>query len=426
MQINRKNTFSGEVFHLLRGVAITFAICLFGYFLLVVVYCLPTGPMEKNVLDSCRIFSEEGVYPELTGIETSQVDNSTDALMFLIASYPSMENVWKAAAGVERYRVEGKDPVETLLYIYEEDGKDFEHVSYSRYWHGYLVFLKPLLGLFDYGGIRFVLMLFQLSLFLLIVLKLANKRKELIFPIFFMWLFMNPIATMSSLQFNNVTLVTWIAILLMLYLEEQWKMELSKWELLFVVIGALTSYLDLLTYPLVTLGVPLSLWLALNRDSSMGFKIKGILLISVFWSIGYAGMWAGKWVLGSIITGENVFENAVEVMQVRTSSIVEEDQGVTYWEVIECQMSIAGRYMFLAVAAAGAFLTFYSVKMKKLDFQSFFPYVIVGLYPFIWYLILKNHSYIHAFFTYRELAITIFACCVYIAVQCKRKGDHQL
>ena len=95
MQTKRKNVILEGVFQLLRGLAITFAICLFGYFLLVVIYCLPTSPIEKNVLDSCRIFSEEGVYPELTGIKTSQVDNSTDALMLLIASYPSMENVWK-------------------------------------------------------------------------------------------------------------------------------------------------------------------------------------------------------------------------------------------------------------------------------------------------------------------------------------------
>jgi hypothetical protein len=54
---------------------------------------LSSGCLEKNVLDSCCIFSEEGVYPELTGIKTSQVDNSTDALMLLIASYPSMEKI---------------------------------------------------------------------------------------------------------------------------------------------------------------------------------------------------------------------------------------------------------------------------------------------------------------------------------------------
>ena len=36
-------------------------------------------------------------------------------------------------------------------------------------------------------------------------------------------------------------------------------------------------------------------------------------------------------------------------------------------------------------------------------------YVAVGTFPFIWFYVLKNHSFGHYWFTYRELAITVFA-----------------
>ena len=40
--------------------------------------------------------------------------------------------------------------------------------------------------------------------------------------------------------------------------------------------------------------------------------------------------------------------------------------------------------------------------------------MIAGAYPFVWYFILKNHSYIHLFFTYREFTIALYACLVSI------------
>lgn len=36
-------------------------------------------------------------------------------------------------------------------------------------------------------------------------------------------------------------------------------------------------------------------------------------------------------------------------------------------------------------------------------------YVIIGTYPFIWTFILKNHTYVHWWFVYREFVITIYA-----------------
>ena len=47
---------------------------------------------------------------------------------------------------------------------------------------------------------------------------------------------------------------------------------------------------------------------------------------------------------------------------------------------------------------------------------------IVACYPFLWYAVLTNHSYMHDWFTYRELAITVFAVSMlYSVISSKKK-----
>ena len=49
-------------------------------------------------------------------------------------------------------------------------------------------------------------------------------------------------------------------------------------------------------------------------------------------------------------------------------------------------------------------------KNKDLDnekrLSKILPYIIISIIPFIWYILLQNHSWHHAFFTYRDLMIT--------------------
>ena len=72
-------------------------------------------------------------------------------------------------------------------------------------------------------------------------------------------------------------------------------------------IGIVVSYFDFLTYPLVTLGVPLCLLLILQADKITYLqKIKNIISLSIAWVIGYLGMWAMKWMIGSIATHKNI------------------------------------------------------------------------------------------------------------------------
>lgn len=43
------------------------------------------------------------------------------------------------------------------------------------------------------------------------------------------------------------------------------------------------------------------------------------------------------------------------------------------------------------------------------NFVNVVPYLIILLMPFAWYFVLKDHSYYHAYFTYRTLTVAFVA-----------------
>ena len=59
-------------------------------------------------------------------------------------------------------------------------------------------------------------------------------------------------------------------------------------------------------------------------------------------------------------------------------------------------------------------ITFSSNNIKN-TWHKIFIYFIIGIIPIIWYMLLQNHSYYHAFFTYRNLLISNI--CVNLCIE---------
>ena len=53
--------------------------------------------------------------------------------------------------------------------------------------------------------------------------------------------------------------------------------------------------------------------------------------------------------------------------------------------------------------------------LNKRNAMKALPYLIVCIYPFAWYMLMKNHSYIHAFMVYRILGVSVFAGLSFLA-----------
>lgn len=400
---------------------------LIAYFALVLVYCIPTdGRIEKNMQNSVSFFENESDYPQFMDNYNSRLDNWTDSTMLLTASCdenkynPFISSLMNGNVGVG-----GLYPSETLVARYSNNYKkgDIYFSYYQRYWHGYLVVLKPLLWLFNYGTIRSILSFVHLFLFIS-VLYYLKERRYLFFPFLVLFLFWNPTSLSLSLQFSTISIITMSVCLFLLKHND--KITQNKLEHLFLFVGALTSFIDFLTYPIVTLGVPLILYIALNNQDKKRVTMKKLIATSIMWFIGYAVMWSMKWVLATLITDQNIIKDAIENVLYRTSTN-SDDGKFTYFDTLYRNLGCSFQYpWFIMVLIYVYYLINISIKNKGVYKESLLPLVFVGLYPFIWALVVQNHTYSHCFFVYRIFSISVFAFTVYVSLFKKYYTDKMI
>lgn len=388
-----------------------------GTILLVGVHFLPMGRIMKNVNNSIDLFRSEETYKKVIyGYDNTQLDNYTDALMIQNASYDGKENVIDKAMSTYRY-LNHKD--QRISLIKQSENQKKKKMTYERYWHGYLVILKPMLMLFSYNDLRIVNTALQLLLVTGIVYLLIKKNKGIyVLPYIISIIAISPITIVQSLQFSTILYISNISMIIMLLFNDKLK-EKRRYMYFFLIIGMSTSYFDFLTYPLATLGMPIVLYFILNSSKDLVENIKFIICISIIWGIGYVGMWIGKLIIGSILVNRNFFTSAIEKFKYRSSFDVTYKK-ITIFEVIKINLKhiLIKPYIVLALLLivyviykmiAGKF------KFTKEKWLALIPYMIISIMPFVWYVVASNHSYIHSWFTYRDLMITIFALSSYIA-----------
>lgn len=122
---------------------------LIGTILLMVSYMLPTTYMTRNIEKSRQIYQVEGVYYQWApGIVNSQLDNWTDSIMIGTAIDKGEDSlVKKVMLNPAVFKKNAKTPVDSILAIIDKcPTNKMVKNYYGRYWHGYLIIIKPLLG----------------------------------------------------------------------------------------------------------------------------------------------------------------------------------------------------------------------------------------------------------------------------------------
>ena len=138
------------------------AICL-GTVLLYAAYLLPTASMSGHLEESIPVFQAEGSYPRQASWCSSTLDNFTDALLLLTPAYDGGEPTMDKAMNLYFRTVETTpdfNPVNSVLSCGSEN-MELAMRTYTRYWEGYLIFLKPLLSVMNYQQIRILNKIFQ-------------------------------------------------------------------------------------------------------------------------------------------------------------------------------------------------------------------------------------------------------------------------
>ena len=394
------------------------AAVLIGAVLLVLVYWLPVAPMDRNLGASVDIFQEEGAYPEILSWWESHLDNTTDANILMNAAYDSGEFPLIQAMYGKRGTGSGQgDPVSDLIAHYAE-GKEYKEASpYGRYWHGYLLYVKPALLITGYRGIRIVNGLLQLALLAAVCLLLHRRDlKHLTGPYLLSMLFLMPLASAMSLQFSSCYYVFTLGTLAVLTAGD----ALPRREgYLFAYIGIATAYFDFLTYPIATLGIPAAVCFCLRRSDRWQHTFCRGVKLCFSWGVGYVGMWAGKWVLGSLITGSNLLADASSQIALRSSANVEADESLLRNVYVALSANIKtflrtpatvllALLVLVFLVLLGRALASRKVPLSRIVLV-FFPFVVLALLPPAWYAVTTQHSIIHYWFTCKGLTVSVFA-----------------
>lgn len=376
---------------------------LLGTLLLLLAYCLPVNGARAE--ESLQIKVYEGEYPSANILHNN------------------------AGQNFGAYKPETLDDAtdyEILRRVYYDCGSDklyqaMDMQEYARYWHGYVVLLRPVLNCLNYFDFRTLNCLAQMALIMAAVCIVWREfgRKRYVLALLTSYILLAPLALFFSLQYFWIFYISYGMICLVIC-KKEYLLQKQRYFYLFQCIGMLTVYFDLLTFPLLTWGFPLLWWIAACGDRLSGKeRMKKAVLSGFAWVFGYGGMWGAKWVIASPVLGYNVVEQAVSQIFLRTGdvdNIVQDLMGTyrrievfyTNWRHYEY-----GIYMVILVLwMLWAIYRSVGCGFRKETAGS--AYLLIALVSQVWYFALSNHTIIHHFFTYRIYGVGILGLLLYL------------
>lgn len=396
---------------LLKETAIVIICAIVGVMALSITYLIPRDRMKDNVWESSIILHNEGLGAHIwQDVEETMLDIYTDGLLVNVSYTETRDGIRDILLGTY-VEVDGINPMESLYEVVVMSNDNYIVKNYGRYWHGYQIILRPLLCFFNYSDIRQLNMILQLALVFLFMFLLAKSGDRIfILPFWGMYVFLCPVSLFGSLQYSPCFYVMMFSLIVLDLFGE--RMGENGKNYVFVLAGILTAFFDLLTYPFITLGVPLIFCLGFEYKQMINDRVcmwRTVGFHTVSWGVGYLGMWSAKWVIATMLTGENIIYNAFESIKYRSGYFMSKH---SYWGTLKLNLGTCNREVYLlAVLCIAIFIITVRWKKKiRADQQMFWlegMLFLVSLYPFFWYLFTKDHSSSHSYFTWRELGISV-------------------
>ncbi|MGI5947995.1 MAG: hypothetical protein ACOX8K_11460 [Lachnospiraceae bacterium] len=362
------------------------AVCLY-VLLLMLVFLIPDKGIESHRTEAMNYIDEEGEYPKpFFDSASARLDNVTDRIM-IGKTVPESDNLLIAAM----------------------------NPGYARYWHGYLVFLRPLLLFFDYFEIRFLGYCIS-TMLVFVVFGLLMKQEGWGVSIAFAvsMVLTRFIVVPVSLQFSSCFNIMLLFCIWLLRRKDKIQSGECQLAVPFAIIGSVVNFMDFLTAPVTALGVPLAICTLIrmkNEKNSWKNNTAEVIKNSCFWVFGYGFTWFSKWFFATIFLKKNIFAEALSAILLRTDRNTEYSSG---------RILAIGKNIFFLMGTDGIKILFpiFSIlliwfviliwKFRKRA-AELLPFILIACMPYVWYFALANHSYIHGFFTYRSQIATVFS-----------------
>ncbi len=377
---------------------------------------IPKSLIEGNVKKCADYYANKYMFQQMTKDENSTiVHNYADLVWINIAWSQDSEHPFVTALEAPFY--EGKEMYKSESLIRTVYGSEAPDNTYTRYWHGSLIFIKPMLIFTDISGIRIInAVICILCAVILCIMLVRNKMYALsagyitALGVSFSYIIPLCMEYMPSFVLMHIISIS--------VLSGLWKQGKNVLCAVFTASGALVCFFDFLTNEILTLFVPLIFLLWQKDKNGERIFFKDIVLYSAMWFLGYAGTWIFKWIISWIVLGRHAFENAITNGAYRMAGVVPDiEQNQIAGAVVKninrlFPLNFVHSEAVVWVIAVIVIFTFFCVcflyrkeKIPKLTWLL----LIIALLPYARYMVMSNHSCLHPFFTFRTQIITVIA-----------------
>ncbi|MCR5272452.1 MAG: hypothetical protein K6E13_05660 [Lachnospiraceae bacterium] len=408
-----------NIFRHIFAFVITAAVCIV---LLLLSAGIPNSAIQKNMLSSAEYLNSKFVYYDLNeGIIASRIDHYADSILLNIANAYDSDDTLHSVMWSSYYFTTTQNENANL---YDAVTQDLEpNQQYLRYWHGSITFVKPLLMFLSIEKIYILNAVIMAILAIWLIAELIRRKgyvpvAGMVFGLVSVAVWYVPL----SLEYTWMFLLTFPAGIVALYLSDKNKRE--WYGVFFIVVGVITNFLDFLTIETLPCFIPLLLilWQEGKSDTGKSFKdtAKFAAKNIICFLIGYAGMWILKWVLASVILNINALDYVTEHISERLDGSYVGLENVTRAQIMIGSLTrniltlLPNGFGLVGVLISVCILfwviyTCFVYAKKSFDKNLVLIYLIIAILPYVRYLILHNHSFIHYFFTFRAQLATLFA-----------------
>lgn len=411
----QKKTISSII---VKSVLSIFIITVIECLALTMVAMIPKNNIKQHMEESSDILLERSVFFYMNENDyASRIDRYADSILLNIAySYNNkqpLKSVMQSAYYYDSTRNENEN-LKTTVTEHTQPNKD-----YIRYWHGSNIIVRPLLLFTNVNGIYTLNAIFIVSLLLITLIHLWKRINKAAATC----MLISCIATSIwyvpfSLEYTWNIIIMFIASISSTYI---YKKSSNALICFFIIIGNITAYFDFLSTETLTFAVPIICLLLLKHKENPLYNktdyLKSTFHCGTSWLTGYISAWLMKWTIASIVLQTNVFQVALQQANTRISgdtanlSFVKQTIA-TLTRNIVCVFPFS--YMqehallatFITVGIIGIFYYLFK-KQQNADLSTIL--FLIAMIPYVRFILISNHSYLHYFFTYRAQLTSIFA-----------------
>ena len=405
------------------------ACCLLVLILMALVYLLPTGGMKEHVRNTLGNFEKEGTYfYSLTGEAGADHENFVDALYLdqAIVGTEEADLLTCVLKGQDYVYRDLADPIGNLTAAVTNPESVTVTDTELRFFNGHLVFVKPLLTVMGYTGIRTFCFYFCLAATALTGFLMYRRGLEkYILPLMISILFLRPVTVWTNMSFTGIYACMVIPCIVMLLIRKE-TLKKKAW-LFFGITGSATFCFNMNYFQLVCFGVPMLMYLLIEGIPEKPTELlKTGADLFIAWMTGYAGVMVCKWAVYAVCLDGSIFSEMLEHVLWRSGV----DEGSRMETILyNARIAFGSLWWDLTeMCFAGWSLVRLCRRRKKngkagrrqaiLSGTELLLLLAAVLFPLGRLAILANHSMHHAGFVYRVFMIPVLAVNLLIAKKC--------